>query len=415
MKMNNSNRTRRICYFTSLSMTPVFCLSPILFSTFRETYGISYTLLGTLIVMNFCTQLLIDLIFSFYSRHFNIPRTLALMPLVTALGLCLYALVPTFFPQKAYIGLALGTIVFSIAAGLNEVLLSPTVASLESETPDRDMSMLHSLYGYGLVARVLLSTLFLNLAGKEYWMYLVLFWASFPIIASYLLFRTELPQMDKQEDITRRNSKAEGRTKGIILCMFCIFLGAAAENTMSNWISTYTESALELSKMWADLFGMCLFSSLLALTRTAYGKFGRNISLVLVASMLGSACCYVLVAMTLNNIISLAGCILVGIFTSMLWPGTLILMEEKIPGAGVSAYALMAAGGDLGASIAPLLMGVVVDSISITPFAADIGKLLGLTVEQVGFKTGMLLTSLFPIAGLILVLYMRCYFKKKVI
>ena len=40
--------------------------------TFREMYNISYTLLGTLVLTNFCTQLTVDLIFSFFTKYFNI-------------------------------------------------------------------------------------------------------------------------------------------------------------------------------------------------------------------------------------------------------------------------------------------------------------------------------------------------------
>lgn len=36
-------------------------------------------------------------------------------------------------------------------------------------------------------------------------------------------------------------------------------------------------------------------------------------------------------------------CVFTGLFTSMLWPGTLIMMEENLPGVGVMAYALMGA------------------------------------------------------------------------
>ena len=104
------------------------------------------------------------------------------MPLVTAAGLCVYALIPMLFPQYAYIGLIIGTLLFSVAAGLGEVLVSPTVAALPSDTPEKDMSTLHSLYGYGFVGVVLISTLFLQFVGKEYWMYLTFFWAILPVI-----------------------------------------------------------------------------------------------------------------------------------------------------------------------------------------------------------------------------------------
>jgi len=193
-------KTKLTCYFTYLAMSSVFSLPPLLFATFRELYGISYTLLGTLVLVNFCTQLGIDLIFSFFSKHFNIHKTIRIMPLVTASGLCIYALIPTLFPQYAYAGLIIGTVLFSVAAGLGEVLISPTVAALPSETPEKDMSILHSLYGYGLVGVVLISTLFLKFLGNQYWMYLTFFWAALPVIASILLFTSKLPDMNVEQN-----------------------------------------------------------------------------------------------------------------------------------------------------------------------------------------------------------------------
>lgn len=66
MEKMNDRRTKLTCYFTNLVMSSVFSLPPLLFAAFREMYGISYTLLGTLVLINFCTQLGIDLIFSFF-------------------------------------------------------------------------------------------------------------------------------------------------------------------------------------------------------------------------------------------------------------------------------------------------------------------------------------------------------------
>lgn len=249
MEKTDYKRTKLICYFANLAMSSVFSLPPMLFATFREMYGISYTLLGTLVLVNFCTQLGINLVFSFFSGYFNIHKTIRLMPLITAAGLCIYALVPMLFPRYAYLGLITGTCVFSVAAGLGEVLVSPTVAAIPSDNPDKDMSMLHALYGYGFVGVVLISTLFLRFVGKEYWMYLTFFWAALPVVASLLLTGAPLPDMDMGQS----GAKAAGskyRTKGLLLCMGCIFLGACAENTMSNWVSVYAEIALGIPKIW---------------------------------------------------------------------------------------------------------------------------------------------------------------------
>ena len=95
------------------------------------------------------------------------------------------------------------------------------------------------------------------------------------------------------------------------------------------------------------------------------------------------------------------------IFTALL-----ILMEKKIPAVGVAAYALMAAGGDLGASVSPQMVGIVVDAVTVTDWANAIGSALSLSAEQIGFKTGMLAAAFFPILGVILLLYMRKFFQK---
>ena len=71
---NDFRRTKYSCYYTYVAMSSIFSLPPLLFVTFREMYGVSYTLLGTLVLVNFCTQLLIDLIFTIFSKHFNINR-----------------------------------------------------------------------------------------------------------------------------------------------------------------------------------------------------------------------------------------------------------------------------------------------------------------------------------------------------
>ena len=219
MEKAKYKRTKYTCYFTYLAMSSVFSLPPLLFATFRELYGISYTLLGTLVLINFCTQLGIDLIFSFLSKYFNIHKTLRIMPLLTAAGLCLYALIPMIQPNYAYIGLVIGTILFSVAAGLGEVLISPTVAALPSDTPDKDMSTLHSLYGYGLVGVVLISTVVLQFIGNQYWTYLTFFWASLPVIASILLMTAKLPEMDVSHEKTEK-VRSKHRTIGLMRPFF---------------------------------------------------------------------------------------------------------------------------------------------------------------------------------------------------
>ncbi len=54
------------------------------------------------------------------------------------MGLFLYSLIPMMLLYVAYWGHLVGTVIFSVSAGLYDVLLSPTVAAIPSENPQRD-------------------------------------------------------------------------------------------------------------------------------------------------------------------------------------------------------------------------------------------------------------------------------------
>ncbi len=413
MQISNFKRTKLACYTAYFTMSSIFCVPPLLFMTFHNLYNISYTLLGTLVLTNFCTQMLVDLIFTLFSKKFNIQKVVRVMPCITSLGLFIYALVPNFFPQYAYVGLVVGTIIFSVSAGLSEVLLSPVIAAIPSDNPQKDMSMLHSLYAFGFFTMVVISTLFLKIFGNANWSYLVLLIGALPLTAAVMFKISPFPDMTEEASQEKNKEKNKNRTIGLALCVGSIFLGSCAENTMSNWISTYMENALNIDKAFGDILGMAMFAILLGITRITYAKYGKNISKFLLVSMICASVCYLTVSFSNNTILSFVGCVLTGIFTAMLWPGTLILMEEKVKGVGVAAYALMASAGDFGASLAPQLMGIVVDNISVSEFALNMSNTLNLSPEQIGLKVGMLITSIFPILGSFLIVFIIRYFKKQ--
>ncbi len=402
---SNYQRTKLACYLSFFTMSSIFCVPPLLFVTLNRMYGISYTLLGTLVLTNFCTQLGVDLLFTLFAKRFPVKKILPIMPIITCLGLFLYALIPHFFPGIAYGGLLLGTVVFSVSAGLSEVLLSPTIAAIPSENPQRDMSLLHSLYAFGVFSMVIISTVFFRFFGTENWMWLILLLACLPLIPAILFMTSPIPNMQSVEE-TVHIKAPKGRYIGLALCALCIFFGSCAENAMTNWVSGYMEKALHIDKIWGDIFGVATFAIFLGLARIGYAKYGKNISKVLLVGMIGSAICYLVAGLTTHVVAAFLACILTGLFTSMLWPGTLILMEERIPGVGVAAYALMAAAGDSGASVAPQLLGIVTDAVAATPWAIASGN-----PEQMGLKAGMLVSAIFPLLGIVVVTITLHHFK----
>ncbi len=146
--------------------------------------------------------------------------------------------------------------------------------------------------------------------------------------------------------------------------------------------------------------------------RTLYSKYGKNIINFMLFGMIGSAICYFAAGFVLNPVVGIIACAVTGICTSMLWPGTLIYVEEKFVNVSVAVYALMAAGGDLGASVAPQLMGIISDKFSLTTIGVRLSETLNISAEQVGMRAGLIIAGIFPLIGVLVILYMKKYFKK---
>ncbi len=396
--MNPVKRLRTACYSTNVTMAIVGNLPPLLFLTFRSMYGLSYSLLGALVLINFCTQLAVDLVFSFFSHRFNIPLTVKMTPAFSVVGFLLYALAPVLFPDAVYVGLVLGTVVFSAGSGLAEVLISPVIAALPSDNPDRDMSLLHSIYAWGSVGVVILSTLFLLAFGGANWQWLVALMTLIPLFATLMFTRAQIPAMETPEKLS--GALAFFKKGTLWLCVAAIFLGGASELSMAQWASSYLEQAMGVSKVWGDVFGVALFGMMMGVGRTLYAKIGKNITKVLVYCGVGASICYLTAVFSSQPVIGLAACALTGLCVSMMWPGSLIVGSDHFPTGGVFMFAFMAAGGDLGASVGPQLVGMITDAVIASPAMLERAAALSLSPEQLGMKVGMLAASAFPILSI---------------
>jgi len=394
------SRAKWGCYATSASMSVISNLAPILFLGFRDLYDISYSLLGLLVLVNFSTQLLVDLWLSFFSHKINMHLTVRLTPVITLIGFLVFAAAPIIFPNAVYVGLLLGTVIYSAAGGLSEVLISPVIAAIPSDNSEREVSKLHSVYTWGVVTVVPICSLFILAFTSAMWQWLVIGFSVIPLVAALLLSSAKLPTLAT----TERSSAALNELKNptLLLCIFAIFLGGASECTMSQWASGYIEEALGIDKIWGDIFGVALFGAMLGLGRTLYAKYGRVVERILFLGAAGAFVCYLVSALSPIPVIGLIACALTGLSTSMLWPGTLIVSTERVPSGGVFVYAIMASGGDLGASVGPQLVGIITDLVA----AGELPEMLGMAPEALGMKVGMLVGALFPLAATFVFLHL---------
>ena len=129
---------------------------------------------------------------------------------------------------------------------------------------------------------------------------------------------------------------------------------------------------------------------------------------------IGATACYLICAVSSIPVIGLIACAFTGFCVSMMWPGCLVVGAEKVPTGGVFIYAMMAAGGDFGASVGPQLIGVITDTVMANPTAAALAESWGMLPDQLGMKLGMLVGMLFPLVGIFVYLHILRTKKKAI-
>lgn len=204
MKKLGVRHTIVACYSGYITQAIINNFAPLLFLTFNESYGISLTLIGTMITVNFGVQLLTDLFASKFADRLGYRTCMVGAHLLAGTGLILLAVLPNVLPVPAA-GLFIASAIYAVGGGLIEVLVSPVVEACPSENKKAAMSLLHSFYCWGQVAVVALSTLFFVLAGIDNWMILAVIWSAVPLLnAVYFLFVPIYRLVDEEDGMRYR-------------------------------------------------------------------------------------------------------------------------------------------------------------------------------------------------------------------
>lgn len=339
----------------------VINFTPLLFLTFEKSYGISLSKISLLIAISFLTQLSMDFTASLIPSLFNKRITVVIGQLCSAVGLVGLALFPSVMPPFA--GLILATVIAAFGGGIIEVMGNPLIEACPIKNKNRILSLLHSGYCWGLVLTVLLSTLFFRFVGLENWRLLACLWAIVPTLDAIAFMLVPIypirtaPRRDK-------NNRSVFKTFTFWAFFIIMLCAGAAEQAMSQWASSFAETALG-SKTLGDLLGPCAFAVLMGVARLIYAKYSDriNLSAFMTVSSILCTISYMIAAFSHNAVISLLGCALCGFSVGIMWPGTLCLATGRISGGGVKMFALLALAGDAGCTVGPAAVGWIADRL----------------------------------------------------
>ncbi|MEI6034946.1 MAG: MFS transporter [Verrucomicrobiae bacterium] len=395
------------CYLGMFIQALVINITPLLFIPLREQFELSFEQIGRLVLVNFATQMVVDLACTALADRVP-PRPLIIAAnALSAIGLWVFAFSP-FVLDSPYSGLMAGTVVFSIGCGLLEVLLSPLINALPSDNKSASMAMLHAFYPIGKVAVIVTTGAALYGFGLGSWPWIMALWSVFPVLNTVAFWMVRLPPLADSENRQTLRSIVRGRP--VYLLLATMVLAGATEVTIAQWTSAYVETALGYSKVVADLVGFGLFGVGMVVGRLWFGWKGghANLSLVMWISAVFSGLTCLAMALLPSPLLALLATGFSGIFVSMLWPGTISLSAARFPLAGASMFALLAAAGDFGSGLMPWLVGLIADHVSLAPPDWTIFLFgSGDSSQALGLKAAYLFTSFWPLLIVPFVLALR--------
>ncbi|MBQ6872782.1 MAG: MFS transporter [Clostridia bacterium] len=377
-KQKNYKKTLLACYLGFVTQAISANFTPLLFLTFRESYGITLDKIAMIPLVFYLTQLFVDFAATKFADKIGYRTCVVTSQILSAVGLALMAVLPELFASP-FVGIIVAVVLYAIGSGLIEVLVSPIVEACPFENKDGMMSLLHSFYCWGAMGVILGSTLFFAIFGIENWKILTFIWALVPLYNTFNFIKCPIERL--VEDGESMSIGKLLKTPIFWLMIILMICSGASEASMAQWASAFTESAIGVSKTVGDLAGPCLFALFMGISRVLYGKFSEKLDLTKIMLVCGlmCACCYLLAALSPLPVLGLAGCALCGLAVGIMWPGSVSISSQACPKGGTAMFAFLALAGDLGAMVSPAMVGSISEKLG--------GNL----------KTGLLVATVFPV------------------
>ncbi len=355
----NYQKTMYACFIGYIVQAVVNNFVPLLFVTFQKSYGISLSRITFLITINFCIQLVVDLVSAGFVDKIGYRASVILAHVCAAVGLLGLTILPDLFSDP-YWGIVLSVGIYAVGGGLIEVLISPILEACPTDNKEKAMSLLHSFYCWGHVGVVLVSTVFFALFGITHWKILTVLWVLIPVCNILLFAKAPIYSLHEEGEkgLTLKQLFSRKLFWVFLLMMLC---AGASEQAVSQWASTFAEQGLGVTKTVGDLAGPMAFALLMGTARLIYGKYGDRLDL---DRFMGGSCllcmasylCIVFVPVPLAGLL---GCAVCGFSVGILWPGTFSKASAGIRGGGTAMFAMLALAGDVGCSGGPTLAGLV--------------------------------------------------------
>ena len=355
--------TRLACYIGYIVQAIINNFLPILFIALQDVYSLGYEKLARLMVFNFATQIITDIITPKITAKIGYKKTVILCHFCAASGLALLGILPKII--SPYLAIIISIIIYAFGSGLIEVIVSPIIEMLPTENKSGNMSILHSFYCWGQAFTIIGTTILLKFFGYSGWALVPVCWAIIPFVNMF--FFMKVPIIEPPKDSKKSGLRVLLKNKRFLVYMVMMVCAGASEIAMAEWASMFVQKGLGVSKVVGDLAGPCAFALFMGLGRMWYAWVSGKVDFRKTLIVLSLICfaCYMAVAVSSIAWISLVFCAICGFTVSISWPGIYSAGAKEFKDGSSNMFSIFAMCGDTGCCLGPWVLGIVADNFGL--------------------------------------------------
>ncbi len=356
---------------------------PLLFLIFEKEFEFNTLTLGLLILLYFGLRGIGNLFSGKLAAKIGYKVAVVAGLLLTAVGSFAFGILPNLLGGTA--GLFTAAAVAGIGSGIMFVPAGRCIKWFTDNDNTRSGYM-HFFYAAGQAAAVIFGFIAALTFGLDEWRLIAAAFSILPVIAALFAVFTQIDVVEADESAEHYRSLFGNAAFWVLfILMFC---SGAAEQSMTQWIAAFTEGSLEIPGPAFYLIGPLLYAVFLGAVRFLYLKFSDRIKLqrFMIYGCALAVTAFLMAILSGNCILSVIGCVLAGVATGMLRPGTFSLTSSKLSAEEAAAFALLMFAGDLGYGVGPALIGI------------------GADIFDNNLKKGMFIALIFPIAMIITIM-----------
>lgn len=385
--------TRIGCYINFFSDAVDNVFLGLLFTTFVTEFDIGIIKLAAISSIVFGVQAVLIPVASLLTGRIGFRRMAVAMQVLNFIGVAGLGVFPYIMPSP-FIGLVMASIIFALGNGICEAINNPIFESLPLENKDAEMNRLHSVFSFGQVIVILVSTLYFVTIGKEHWRYLAILFGLVALFNMFIFLKAPFGEVVEEKERTPLGKIIS--QKLFIILVIILICNGPVEMCMANWTSLFAEQGLHVSKTVGDLLGPCLFAVGMGISRLLYGIKGARINLEKAMVYCGFVCFagYAVVVFSPIPLISLIGCGIVGISTGIICPGCVCILAKSFPKGGIPMFGIMILFQYLGNTVTNSMIGRVTTYVEHTVPAICLKMFPVTDPYELGLRTALFFVTI---------------------